>query len=92
MQYHQSVVQGKGKLPDELLYGRVGYLYSLIYINQQFQQETIPIQYIQQVTFTSLYTKYSVSPQNILQGQCKECFELLFDLLVIGLCVFITDL
>jgi len=43
-------VQGKGSLPDELLYGRMGYLYSLMFINQQFQQEKIPIQYIQQVS------------------------------------------
>lgn len=49
LQMHESVVKGKGNLPDELLYGRVGYLYSLIFINQQFGHEKVPSQYIQQV-------------------------------------------
>lgn len=49
MQLHKSVVKGSGSLPNELLYGRVGFLFSLIFINQQFQQEKIPKQYIQQV-------------------------------------------
>lgn len=49
MQYHQNVVKGSGGLPDELLYGRVGYLYSLVFVNQQLGQDRIPLQYIQQV-------------------------------------------
>lgn len=49
MQYYQTVVNGSGGLPDELLYGRVGFLYSLVFINQQFGQDRIPLQYIQQV-------------------------------------------
>lgn len=49
MQYHQMVVKGSGGLSDELLYGRVGYLYSLTFINQQLGQDRIPLQYIQQV-------------------------------------------
>lgn len=43
------MVKGSGGLPNELLYGRVGYLYSLVFINQQFGQDRIPLQYIQQV-------------------------------------------
>lgn len=50
MQYHQAVVKGSGELPDELLYGRVGYLYSLVFINQQLGPDRIPLQYIQQVS------------------------------------------
>lgn len=51
LQYHQVVVNGSGGLPDELLYGRMGYLYSLVFINQQLGQDRIPLQYIQQVYF-----------------------------------------
>lgn len=50
MQYHQTVVKGSGGLPDELLYGRVGYLYSLVFINQQLGKDRIPDGYIQQVS------------------------------------------
>lgn len=74
MQFHQSVVQGKGKLPDELLYGRVGYLYSLIFINQQFQQEKIPIQYIQQVSGKHVIHPHLYKTKYIIfcfTGKCK---------------------
>lgn len=49
LQYHQTVVKGSGGLPDELLYGRMGYLYALVFVNQQLGQDRIPLQYIQQV-------------------------------------------
>lgn len=52
LQFHQTVVKGSGGLPDELLYGRMGYLYSLVFINQQLGQDRIPLQYIQQVSTT----------------------------------------
>lgn len=44
------MVKGAGGLPDELLYGRMGYLYSLVFVNQQLGQDRIPLQYIQQVS------------------------------------------
>ncbi|XP_062865706.1 glutathione S-transferase LANCL1-like [Trichomycterus rosablanca] len=62
LQLHKSVVRGSGSIPDELLYGRVGFLFSLSFINQQFQQEKIPIQYIQQICDAVL-----VSGQNLSQ-------------------------
>lgn len=43
------MVKGSGNLPNELLYGRVGYLYALVFVNQQLGQDRIPLQYIQQV-------------------------------------------
>lgn len=49
LQLHSGVVAGSVGLPDELLYGRVGYLYALVFINQQLGQNHIPLQYIQQV-------------------------------------------
>ena len=49
LQFHQNVVKGAGGLPDELLYGRMGFLYSLVFVNQQLGQDRIPLQYIQQV-------------------------------------------
>nr|XP_055062092.1 glutathione S-transferase LANCL1 [Misgurnus anguillicaudatus] len=73
MQLHQSVVQGK--LPDELLYGRTGYLYSLIFVNQQFQQEKIPIQYIQQVCDAILASGQSLSQRSRLQEQSPLMYE-----------------
>lgn len=42
-------MKGSGNLSNELLYGRVGYLYALVFVNQQLGQDRIPLQYIQQV-------------------------------------------
>lgn len=53
-QLHPSVVKLDAKVPDELLYGRVGYLYSLLFINKRFGEEKIPQTYIQQVCDTIL--------------------------------------
>nr|AFK11162.1 lanC-like protein 1 [Callorhinchus milii] len=46
---HQSVVKLSSKLPNELLYGRMGYLYALVFVNEQFGQERIPAQYIKEI-------------------------------------------
>ncbi|KAG7280346.1 hypothetical protein CRUP_024138 [Coryphaenoides rupestris] len=53
LQLHAGVVAGSGGLPDELLYGRVGYLYALVFINQQLGHNHIPLQYIQQPGFVA---------------------------------------
>ncbi|XP_064518033.1 glutathione S-transferase LANCL1 isoform X3 [Pseudopipra pipra] len=37
------------RVPDELLYGRMGYLYALTFVNKHFGEEKIPKSHIQQV-------------------------------------------
>uniref|UniRef100_A0ACB8FZU6 LanC-like protein 1 n=1 Tax=Sphaerodactylus townsendi TaxID=933632 RepID=A0ACB8FZU6_9SAUR len=37
------------RVPDELLYGRMGYLFALLFVNKQFGEEKIPQSHIQQV-------------------------------------------
>lgn len=37
------------RVPDELLYGRMGYLYALLFVNKHFGEERIPQSHIQQV-------------------------------------------
>uniref|UniRef100_A0A8C9FZD3 Glutathione S-transferase LANCL1 n=1 Tax=Pavo cristatus TaxID=9049 RepID=A0A8C9FZD3_PAVCR len=37
------------RVPDELLYGRMGYLYALLFVNKHFGEEKIPQSHIQQV-------------------------------------------
>ncbi|KAM4697595.1 glutathione S-transferase LANCL1 isoform 1-T3 [Rhinophrynus dorsalis] len=54
LQMHPSVVKPDSRLPDELLYGRMGYLYSLLFVNRQLGEEKIPSSYIQQVCNTVL--------------------------------------
>ncbi|XP_048454797.1 glutathione S-transferase LANCL1 [Rhincodon typus] len=49
LQLHQSVVKLNSRLPDEMLYGRIGYLYALLFVNDQFGTEKISMQYMKQV-------------------------------------------
>uniref|UniRef100_A0A8C6U1F3 Glutathione S-transferase LANCL1 n=1 Tax=Neogobius melanostomus TaxID=47308 RepID=A0A8C6U1F3_9GOBI len=72
MQYYETVVKGSGGLPDELLYGRVGYLYSLLFINQQFGQDKIPLDYIQQVPLSfrlGLFYSFSLTLRRLCSGR-----------------------
>ncbi|XP_039998557.1 glutathione S-transferase LANCL1 [Xiphias gladius] len=75
LQYHQTVVKGSGGLPDELLYGRVGYLYSLVFINQQLGQDRIPLQYIQQISEAVLASGEHLSRKYRVQNQSPLMYE-----------------
>ena len=44
-----QVVNLNSDLPDEILYGRTGYLYSLLYINKVMGQDTIEPNIIKEV-------------------------------------------
>ncbi|KAL7853057.1 hypothetical protein SRHO_G00188420 [Serrasalmus rhombeus] len=75
LQLHRSVVKSSGSLPNELLYGRVGYLYSLIFINQQFQYEKIPLQYIQQVCDAVLASGQNLAQRMRIEDQSPLMYE-----------------
>ncbi|XP_078259901.1 glutathione S-transferase LANCL1 [Rhinoraja longicauda] len=49
LRLHQSVVKSNSRLPDELLYGRIGYLYALYFVNEQFGSERIPLQHMKEI-------------------------------------------
>ncbi|XP_069790166.1 glutathione S-transferase LANCL1 isoform X2 [Narcine bancroftii] len=49
LRLHQSVVKPNSRLPDELLYGRMGYLYALLFVNDQFGNERIPLHYMKEI-------------------------------------------
>lgn len=49
LRLHQSVVKSNSRLPDELLYGRMGYLYALYFVNEQFGSERIPLQHMKEI-------------------------------------------
>lgn len=75
MQYHQTVVNGSAELPDELLYGRMGYLYSLVFVNQQLGQDRIPLQYIQQISESVLVSGEHLSRKFRVQNQSPLMYE-----------------
>ncbi|XP_013811155.1 lanC-like protein 2 isoform X4 [Apteryx mantelli] len=42
LQLQRTVVSADAELPDELLYGRAGYLYALLYLNTEIGPDTVP--------------------------------------------------
>ncbi|NP_001082380.1 LanC like 1 L homeolog [Xenopus laevis] len=75
LQLHPSVVRPDSGLPDELLYGRMGYLYSLLFVNKQFGEEKIPSSYIQQVCSTVLESGERLAGRRNLQSQSPLMHE-----------------
>ena len=49
-----NVLNEKSDMPDELLYGRAGYLYSLLFVNQHIGPGIIEDDLIKQVCIKSL--------------------------------------
>lgn len=41
LQLQRSVLSPDSDMPDELLYGRAGYLFALLYINKEIGPETV---------------------------------------------------
>lgn len=41
LQLQRSVLSQDSEMPDELLYGRTGYLYALLYINKEIGADTV---------------------------------------------------
>ncbi|XP_062302673.1 glutathione S-transferase LANCL1 [Osmerus eperlanus] len=75
LQLHQRVVKGSGDLPDELLYGRVGYLSSLLYVSQHLGQDRVPTQYIQQICEAVLVSGESQARSFHVQDQSPLMYE-----------------
>ncbi|NXD67005.1 LANC2 protein, partial [Eolophus roseicapillus] len=49
LQLHRTVISTDAELPDELLYGRAGYLYALLYLNTEIGPDTVPQSVIKEV-------------------------------------------
>ena len=41
LQLQRSVLSPDSEMPDELLYGRAGYLYALLYVNREIGVNTV---------------------------------------------------
>ncbi|CAN9498129.1 unnamed protein product [Ophioblennius macclurei] len=74
LQYHQTAT-GSGSLPDEMLYGRMGYLYALVFIRKQLGEERIPLEYIQQISHAVLESGERFSRKIQIQNQSPLMFE-----------------
>ncbi|CAJ0917568.1 unnamed protein product [Ranitomeya imitator] len=63
---HRGVVSTDPELPDELLYGRAGYLYALLYLNAEIGPDTVP-----QATVKELVDAIIESGKNLSKDEHK---------------------
>uniref|UniRef100_A0A8C5PBB2 Glutathione S-transferase LANCL1 n=1 Tax=Leptobrachium leishanense TaxID=445787 RepID=A0A8C5PBB2_9ANUR len=75
LQMHSLVIKPDSRLPDELLYGRMGYLYSLLFVNKQFGMEMIPSSYIQQVCYIVLLSGEQLAARRNFTAQSPLMYE-----------------
>ncbi|XP_014851913.1 PREDICTED: lanC-like protein 1 [Poecilia mexicana] len=75
LRYQQAVLSRSGGLPDELLYGRVGFLSSLVFLNQQLGPDRVPLHCIQQVSEAVLVSGQQLSRKLRLQNQSPLMYE-----------------
>ncbi|XP_014881899.1 glutathione S-transferase LANCL1 [Poecilia latipinna] len=75
LRYQQAVLNRSGGLPDELLYGRVGFLSSLVFLNQQLGPDRVPLHCIQQVSEAVLVSGQQLSRKLRLQNQSPLMYE-----------------
>ncbi|XP_062415306.1 lanC-like protein 2 [Pungitius pungitius] len=66
LQLQRAVLSPDSDMPDELLYGRAGYLYALLYVNEQMGADTV-----EQGTIAEVATAIVESGKNLSLGQKK---------------------
>lgn len=54
LQLQHSVLSPDSDIPDELLYGRAGYLYALLYVNKEIGADTVDEATITKVRYTCI--------------------------------------
>uniref|UniRef100_A0A672GWT5 Glutathione S-transferase LANCL1 n=1 Tax=Salarias fasciatus TaxID=181472 RepID=A0A672GWT5_SALFA len=74
LRYHQAA-RGSAALPDEMLYGRMGYLYALAFVRRQLGEERVPLEYIQQISDAVLESGERFSRKIRIQNQSPLMFE-----------------
>ncbi|XP_073489654.1 glutathione S-transferase LANCL1 [Aquarana catesbeiana] len=75
LQMHSTVMKLDSRLPDELLYGRVGYLYTLLFINKHFGDGKIPYQYMQQVCDIVIQSGENMAAHRRIQNLSPLMYE-----------------
>ncbi|XP_072274654.1 glutathione S-transferase LANCL1 [Pyxicephalus adspersus] len=75
LQMHPTVIKQDSRLPDELLFGRMGYLYALLFINKYFGGEKIPLGYIQEVCNVVIKSGENMAAHRRIQNQSPLMYE-----------------
>ncbi|CAI9568609.1 unnamed protein product [Staurois parvus] len=75
LQLHRGVVSTDSELPDELLYGRAGYLYALIYVNSEIGPDTVPQATIKELVDAILESGKTLSKEEHKTERCPLLYQ-----------------
>uniref|UniRef100_A0A8P4KRC4 LanC-like protein 2 n=1 Tax=Dicentrarchus labrax TaxID=13489 RepID=A0A8P4KRC4_DICLA len=75
LQLQRSVLSPDSDIPDELLYGRAGYLYALLYINKEIGPDTVDEDTITKVVTAILESGKNMSAEQKKTDRCPLLYE-----------------
>ncbi|XP_024910448.1 lanC-like protein 2 [Cynoglossus semilaevis] len=75
LQLQRSVLSTDSEIPDELLYGRTGYLYALLYINKEIGADTVDESTLTKVVTAILESGKNMSAEQKKTDRCPLLYE-----------------
>ncbi|CAI5674029.1 unnamed protein product [Oreochromis niloticus] len=75
LQLQRSVLSPDSDLPDELLYGRAGYLYALLYVNKEIGADTVDEDTITKVVTAIVESGKNMSAEQKKTDRCPLLYE-----------------
>uniref|UniRef100_G1KTY8 LanC like glutathione S-transferase 2 n=1 Tax=Anolis carolinensis TaxID=28377 RepID=G1KTY8_ANOCA len=75
LQLQRIVLATDADLPDELLYGRAGYLYALLYLNTEIDPETVPQSFIKEVVDCIIESGKNLSREERKTERCPLLYQ-----------------
>ncbi|KAA8581007.1 hypothetical protein FQN60_013965 [Etheostoma spectabile] len=75
LQLQGSVLAPDSEMPDELLYGRAGYLYALLYVNKEIGADTVDESTITKVVMAIVESGKNMSAEQKKTDRCPLLYE-----------------
>ncbi|MEQ2238055.1 LanC-like protein 2, partial [Ilyodon furcidens] len=75
LQLQRSVLSPDAEMPDELLYGRVGYLFALLYVNKEIGADTVDEGIITKVVTAIVGSGKNMSAEEKKTDRCPLLYE-----------------
>uniref|UniRef100_A0A4W5M8A4 LanC lantibiotic synthetase component C-like 2 (bacterial) n=1 Tax=Hucho hucho TaxID=62062 RepID=A0A4W5M8A4_9TELE len=75
LQLQRGVVSADSEMPDELLYGRAGYLYALLYVNKEIGPDTVDETTIARVVTAILESGKNMAKEERKAEKCPLLYE-----------------
>ncbi|XP_061614089.1 lanC-like protein 2 isoform X2 [Phyllopteryx taeniolatus] len=75
LQLQRSVLSPDSEMPDELLYGRAGYLYALLYVNKEIGGDTVDEATVTKVVTAIINSGKNLSAEHKKTERCPLLYE-----------------